>query len=68
VRQAVVKWLAENKDFAIDSDGTKICDFMIDMPWQTYVKRMSRNGTWGDQFTLIAAAEVYGVSIQTYVV
>jgi len=64
VRKDIVDWLAKNKDFYIDDENTtKISDFMIDLPWTNYITKMSNDGTWGDQLTLTAAAEVYQSNI-----
>ena len=45
---------------------SKISDFIVidSFPtWRHYVQYMSRDGAWGDQFTLIATAEVYGLNV-----
>jgi len=65
VRLKIVDWLRKNKDFEVD-EGTKIFDF-LDLEeyssWNEYCDEMSRNGAWGDQFTLVAGAEVFQVNI-----
>jgi len=64
VRKAIVDWLSNNKDFYVDDENTtKLCDFLIDTPWTNYINKMSSDGTWGDQLTLTAAAEVYQSNI-----
>ncbi|KAL8159867.1 hypothetical protein V2J09_001404 [Rumex salicifolius] len=35
----------------------------VPMPYAEYLKRMSKNGEWGDHVTLQAAADTYGVKI-----
>ena len=33
------------------------------MPWEAYLQAMARNGTYGDQITLQAAADLYNIEI-----
>lgn len=67
VRSKIISWLNTNEKFAVDDEGTATLGDFIDRDqfprWATYTSYMSRNGTWGDHITLLAAAEVYGVSI-----
>eukprot|EP00026_Physarum_polycephalum_P011271 Phypoly_transcript_11478.p1 GENE.Phypoly_transcript_11478~~Phypoly_transcript_11478.p1 ORF type:complete len:280 (+),score=21.29 Phypoly_transcript_11478:126-965(+) len=66
VRSKIIAWLSKNEKFPIDDSGSTLGDF-IDRDhyprWSSYVIYMSRNGSWGDHITLVAAAEVYGVQI-----
>jgi len=56
VRHVAVKWLKENEEtcsvFATE-----------DMPWDKYLEAMSKPRYWGDELTLFAVCEVYGVVI-----
>jgi hypothetical protein len=67
VRSKIVSWLNTNEKFSVDDEGTATLGDFIDRDqfpkWATYTTYMSRNGTWGDHITLLAAAEVYGVNI-----
>eukprot|EP01112_Ceratiomyxa_fruticulosa_P011478 TRINITY_DN3111_c0_g2_i1.p1 TRINITY_DN3111_c0_g2~~TRINITY_DN3111_c0_g2_i1.p1 ORF type:complete len:246 (-),score=22.46 TRINITY_DN3111_c0_g2_i1:75-812(-) len=67
VRKEIVNWLRLNGDSFVDKERTaKFKDFLdLDQysSWSQYCNIMSRNGIWGDHFTLIAAAEVYKVKI-----
>jgi len=67
VRLKIMKWLSNNEKFVVDdSGGASIGDF-IDRDqfpqWTSYINYMSRDGAWGDHITLLAASEVYGVTI-----
>lgn len=67
VRLKLINWLSANEKFGIDDSGTTTLGDFIDRDqfpkWASYVAYMSRNGSWGDHITLLAAAEVYGVTI-----
>jgi len=67
VRSKIISWLNTNEKFSVDDDGSATLGDFIDRDqfpkWGTYTTYMSRNGTWGDHITLLAAAEVYGVNI-----
>lgn len=62
VRQSIVEWLKNNGDSLLPN-GSKYKDFIYDMTWEEYCETMSRNGIWGDNLTLQAAAEYYGKRI-----
>lgn len=54
VRQQVVNQLKEHPE---------IYEGYVPMAYDEYLKRMSKNGEWGDHVTLQAAADSYGVKI-----
>eukprot|EP00026_Physarum_polycephalum_P014660 Phypoly_transcript_15201.p1 GENE.Phypoly_transcript_15201~~Phypoly_transcript_15201.p1 ORF type:complete len:221 (+),score=17.86 Phypoly_transcript_15201:68-730(+) len=65
VRAEMVKWLSNNEKFKID-DSTVLGDFLDrdEFPkWEDYVKYLSKDSTWGDQLSLVAAAEAFKVTI-----
>ncbi|EGC34334.1 hypothetical protein DICPUDRAFT_79899 [Dictyostelium purpureum] len=57
IRRAIVAWLRNNKNFTL-KNGAKLCQFANTNNWDRYCDRMSRNGTWGDHLTLLAASEL----------
>jgi len=67
VRSKIISWLDKNEKFPVDDSGSTTLGDFIDRDhyprWASYVSYMSRNGSWGDHITLVAAAEVYGVQI-----
>jgi len=62
IRKLCVSWLDLNSDTILEN-GAKVRDFMYDKDWDSYLAEMSRNSVWGDHLTLIAAAEVFNMSI-----
>jgi hypothetical protein len=67
VRSKITMWLSKNEKYTIDDSGSSTLGDFIDTDryprWLSYVSHMSRNGTWGDHITLVAASEVYNVQI-----
>jgi len=67
VRSKIMSWLSNNEKYKVDDSGTTTLGDFIDRDqypkWMSYVSYMSRNGSWGDHITLVAASEVYGVKI-----
>jgi len=66
IRSKVVKWLQRNQNYQIDNQGTQLIHFLDSdeyQSWDHYCRCMSQDRYWGDQFVLIAAAEIYNVSI-----
>jgi len=67
VRSKIMSWLSKNEKFTIDESGSTTLGDFIDRDhyprWATYVSYMSRNGSWGDHITLVAASEVYNAQI-----
>ncbi|EGC29728.1 hypothetical protein DICPUDRAFT_84282 [Dictyostelium purpureum] len=57
IRRAIVAWLRDNKNFTLNN-GAKLSQFANTNDWNSYCNRMSRNGTWGDHLTLLAASEL----------
>lgn len=66
VRQKVVQWLKENENFLVDDQGTLLCDFLVlddYSSWKEFLTIMSKETTWGDHLTLVAASEAFQVRI-----
>ena len=59
VREEIVKYLANH---ATNSEGMPL-ELFAGMPWKAYLQAMARNGTYGDQITLQAAADLYNIEI-----
>ncbi|XP_052059993.1 uncharacterized protein LOC127700513 isoform X4 [Mytilus californianus] len=57
IRQRAVDYLKNNP---LQDDGTHLEDFFVaeDESWEEYLKRISRDGEWGDQIILRGLAEV----------
>ncbi|XP_063439247.1 uncharacterized protein LOC134720718 [Mytilus trossulus] len=57
IRQMAVDYLKNNP---LQDDGTHLEDFFVadDESWEEYLKRISRDGEWGDQIILRGLAEV----------
>ncbi|EGC38426.1 hypothetical protein DICPUDRAFT_76029 [Dictyostelium purpureum] len=62
IRFRIVCWLRRNKGFKLPN-GATLSDFITTNSWEEYCNNMSKNGTWGDHLTLVAAAEVFKRSI-----
>lgn len=62
IRNRIVLWLREHGNWILPENGARLQDFVAD-DWDTYCNSMSKNGTWGDHLTLIAATYVFGVRI-----
>ena len=45
-----------------NSEGMPL-ELFAGMPWEAYLQAMARNGTYGDQITLQAAADLYNIEI-----
>ena len=59
VREEIVKYLVNH---ATNSEGMPL-ELFAGMPWKAYLQAMARNGTYGDQITLQAAADLYNIEI-----
>ncbi|EGC37578.1 hypothetical protein DICPUDRAFT_76812 [Dictyostelium purpureum] len=62
IRNNIVDWLKQNKGFYLPN-GETLSDFVTTNSWEEYCDSMSKNGTWGDHLTLVAAAEIYKINI-----
>ncbi|EGC30731.1 hypothetical protein DICPUDRAFT_157493 [Dictyostelium purpureum] len=62
IRNIIVIWLRNNKGFKL-SNGATLSDFVSAASWEEYCNNMSKNGTWGDHLTLVAAAEIFKTNI-----
>jgi len=62
IRRLIVHWLTVHADTVLEN-GAKLSEFSYDKEWKVYLNEMSKNGIWGDHLTLIAAAEIFNVSI-----
>ncbi|EGC34926.1 hypothetical protein DICPUDRAFT_152796 [Dictyostelium purpureum] len=62
IRNNIVYWLRQNKGFYLPN-GETLSDFVTTNSWEEYCDSMSKNGTWGDHLTLVAAAEIYKINI-----
>jgi len=67
VRLNIMKWLSANEKFPVGEGGGATLGDFIDKDqfpkWASYITYMSQNGAWGDHITLLAAAEVYAVTV-----
>ena len=59
VREEIVKYLTNNPN---DSEGMSL-ELFAATPWPEYLHSMTKNGTYGDQITLQAAADLYNIEI-----
>ena len=48
------------------SDPEHYVEFLHDEDWDSYVRRMEQDGTWGDHVTLQAVADAYKVTVHLY--
>ncbi|CAG2203809.1 unnamed protein product [Mytilus edulis] len=57
IRQMAVEYLRNNP---LQNDGTHLEDFFVaaDESWEEFLRRMSKDGEWGDQIVLRGLAEV----------
>ncbi|EGC32306.1 hypothetical protein DICPUDRAFT_155763 [Dictyostelium purpureum] len=62
IRNNIVDWLRQNKGFYLPN-GETLSEFVTTNSWEEYCDSMSKNGTWGDHLTLVAAAEIYKKNI-----
>ncbi|EGC29309.1 hypothetical protein DICPUDRAFT_159121 [Dictyostelium purpureum] len=62
IRSNIAQWLRNNKDFKLPN-GASLSNFVSEASWEDYCSNMSKNGTWGDHLTLVAAAELYKTNI-----
>ncbi|EGC32201.1 hypothetical protein DICPUDRAFT_155856 [Dictyostelium purpureum] len=62
IRTVIVNWLRINGGFKLPN-GATLSDFVFDASWEEYCNNMSKNGTWGDHLTLVAAAEIFKINI-----
>ncbi|EGC40280.1 hypothetical protein DICPUDRAFT_74144 [Dictyostelium purpureum] len=62
IRTVIVNWLRINGGFKLPN-GATLSDFVYDSSWEEYCNNMSKNGTWGDHLTLVAAAEIFKINI-----
>lgn len=61
LRQKVVAWLDEHKTLPT-LPGQALKD-LPEEPWDTYIENMRKDGTWGDQITLLALSALYQMTI-----
>ncbi|CAH3136240.1 unnamed protein product, partial [Pocillopora meandrina] len=64
MRKEIVEYLKSNP---YDSDGFLLLEHLADDEfacWDDYITLMARDGTYGDQITLYAAANLYNIDIQ----
>ncbi|EGC29451.1 hypothetical protein DICPUDRAFT_84523 [Dictyostelium purpureum] len=62
IRNIIVTWLRKNRGFSL-SNGATLSEFVTTTSWDQYCNNMSKNGTWGDHLTLVAAAEIFRINI-----
>ncbi|EGC38685.1 hypothetical protein DICPUDRAFT_148621 [Dictyostelium purpureum] len=62
IRNVIINWLRINRGFKLPN-GAALSDFVYDASWEEYCNNMSKNGTWGDHLTLVAAAEIFKTNI-----
>lgn len=65
IRRKVVEWLYKNRDFPID-DHTRLQDFLETdcyRDWDSYCNYLAQDASWGDHITLVAAAEIFRITI-----
>ncbi|EGC37812.1 hypothetical protein DICPUDRAFT_149557 [Dictyostelium purpureum] len=62
IRNIIVTWLRKNRGFSL-SNGATLSEFVTTTSWDEYCNNMSKNGTWGDHLTLVAAAEIFRINI-----
>ena len=63
VRKEIVAYLQSNP---YDSDGFPLLEHLAENEfafWNDYIKHMAQDGTYGDQLTLYAAANLYNIDI-----
>jgi len=68
VRARVVNWLRKNGDYKLsDEDEAETLEFWIqitqNIDWKTYCDKMSKDKVWGDEVTMKAITEEFGVRI-----
>lgn len=59
VREEIIKYLTNNPN---NSEGMPL-ELFAATPWAEYLHSMAKNGTYGDQITLQAAADLYNIEI-----
>ncbi|XP_068731120.1 uncharacterized protein [Montipora capricornis] len=59
LRREIVRYLAENPN---NQDGFPF-ELFVGMPWSQYLTSIAQNGTYGDQITLQAVANLFNVEI-----
>ena len=59
VREEIVKYLTNNPN---DSEGMPL-ELFAATPWAEYLHSVAKNGFYGDQITLQAAADLYNIEI-----
>ena len=59
VREEIIKYLTNNPN---NSEGMPL-ELFVATPWTEYLHSMAMNGTYGDQITLQAAADLYNIEI-----
>jgi len=65
VREMIVDWLYKNPNYCLGR-GTYLKDFLQTdrfPTWEDYCKYLSKEGSWGDHITLLAASEVFQCKI-----
>lgn len=67
IRQCITEYLSRENDNKFDNSMSYYRDFVsrdkIPPTWDTYLKDMSKNRTFGDHITLQAAAKIFNVQI-----
>ncbi len=66
IRAAVINWLISNPDYLLDKDDPSTTIQSVkneDEEWEAFIERMSLSEEWGEEITLIAAAEHFQCSI-----
>lgn len=61
IRKKAAEWLQENPNKEIN--GCPLNCFIYDKTWDEYCEEVGKNGSWGDQMSLIAVANVYNLRI-----
>ena len=59
VREEIIKYLTNNPN---NSEGMPL-ELFAATPWAEYLHSMAKNGTYGDQITSQAAADLYNIEI-----
>ena len=60
LRSSVVQYLRNNP---LTSDGTHLREFISYQAWESYLRRMSQDGVWGDWITLWGLANMLNIDI-----
>ncbi|XP_070181105.1 uncharacterized protein [Littorina saxatilis] len=64
IRTEIVKFLSQNPILGEGRDTVYLPDFVSNyVSWEAYLNSLNEDGVWGDNIALLAAANVYQISI-----